>query len=172
MTASSRKEAKRVGVKTYFTGNPCSRGHIATRRTDNGNCSECNRINCSQYYSENLEYFREHKREWSKKNKDHVREYDATQRRLHPEKNRFFVQRYNQRKREATPNWLSKEQIDHMREIYWHARDCELVTGEKYHVDHIVPIINDDICGLHVPWNLQILPADINIRKGNAFLAQ
>lgn len=39
----SRKAAFEVGSKVYFTGNPCPHGHIAERRTGNGQCVECGR---------------------------------------------------------------------------------------------------------------------------------
>jgi hypothetical protein len=56
---------------------------------------------------------------------------------------------------------------DEIKNFYWLARDLKSVTGEEYHVDHIVPINGKNVCGLHVPWNLQVLPADINMSKGN-----
>lgn len=38
-----------------------------------------------------------------------------------------------------------------------------------YSMDHIIPITNTDVCGLHVPWNLQYLPKSKNIQKGTKF---
>lgn len=37
----SRKDAKAAGLKRYFTGVPCKRGHFDERRTSNGSCVEC-----------------------------------------------------------------------------------------------------------------------------------
>jgi hypothetical protein len=37
----SRAKAKARGLKKYFTGKPCCRGHVAERRTDNRCCVVC-----------------------------------------------------------------------------------------------------------------------------------
>lgn len=67
----------------------------------------------------------------------------------------------------ATPNWLTTGHKKQIAQIYLHAKDCQVVTGENYHVDHIIPLQGSNVCGLHVPWNLQVLPSDVNIRKNN-----
>ena len=73
----------------------------------------------------------------------------------------------DKRSKQATPKWLNPEQKQQILDIYEHMRDCRSFTGEDYHVDHIVPLRGENVCGLHVPWNLQVLPAYVNISKSN-----
>ena len=40
----TRKEAKLLGLRRYFTGLPCKHGHIVQRETTNGCCVECKRV--------------------------------------------------------------------------------------------------------------------------------
>jgi len=69
----------------------------------------------------------------------------------------------------ATPKWLSEEHKRQINDIYEHAKDCSMVSGDVYEVDHIVPLNGENISGLHVPWNLQVLPMDINRAKSNKY---
>lgn len=72
-------------------------------------------------------------------------------------------------KKSATPPWLTEQHLQDIRDVYTHAKECGLLTGDSYHVDHIVPIKGKTVCGLHVPWNLQVLPAEVNISKKNTY---
>lgn len=60
----------------------------------------------------------------------------------------------------ATPPWLTAHMIEDIHSVYKSA-------GDDDHVDHIVPLKNEMVCGLHVPWNLQVLPAAVNMSKSN-----
>jgi len=67
------------------------------------------------------------------------------------------------RQKQAAPSWLSEDQMSDMKKIYTEAKRLDLT------VDHIVPISGKDVCGLHVPWNLQLLSGVENSRKGNVY---
>lgn len=69
----------------------------------------------------------------------------------------------------ATPHWLTKEQRSRTMQVYALTQQLQEVLGAVYHVDHIVPLISDQVCGLHVWWNLQPLSEVENVKKGNLF---
>jgi hypothetical protein len=63
-------------------------------------------------------------------------------------------------KMQRTPVWSDLAKI---RQIYAQARKVGMV------VDHIIPLQGKLVSGLHVPENLQIIPAIENMKKGNRF---
>jgi 5-methylcytosine-specific restriction endonuclease McrA len=74
---------------------------------------------------------------------------------------------YRATKHNATPAWLNKEQRALIRRYYFTARWVQNILGENIEVDHIVPIRGKEVCGLHVPWNLQLLTQIDNNKKRN-----
>ena len=109
----------------------------------------------------------ERAKEWRSKNNDQAKAQIASWQRLNKARCREIGRRYSLSKRRACPPWLSESHIKEIETLYWLASDLKSVTGETYHVDHIVPLLSDHVCGLHVPWNLQVLPEDVNLSKGN-----
>jgi hypothetical protein len=67
----------------------------------------------------------------------------------------------------AVPAWLSADDHAQMKAIYADSAQLTRTTGVRYNVDHIVPLQSDRVCGLHVPWNLQILTKLENLSKSN-----
>jgi len=70
------------------------------------------------------------------------------------------------RQLEARPPWVEAHLF---RPIYEECVRKSRETGIEHHVDHIVPLQGKNVCGLDVPWNLQILKASENCAKSNLF---
>lgn len=73
---------------------------------------------------------------------------------------------YRSSKLKATPHWANAFFI---REAYSLAKLREKVCGGKWHVDHIVPLKSEKVCGLHCEANLQVIPAQANHTKNNKY---
>lgn len=183
----TRAEAKSTGASFYFTGEPCVRGHVALRKTK-GSCVECMKEDWAvdnekrksnpkseaakaagkRYYERNkeaviaraaarpVEEKRRLQAQYKDRNVDVVRADTSVRKRRH---------------REATPKWLTPEQKQAMRQLYIQARKLTALTGERYVVDHIVPLRSHEVCGLHVPWNLRVITQEENLKKSNKLVA-
>ena len=72
--------------------------------------------------------------------------------------------------RRATPQWLSASDRANIAGFYEMSARVSACLGIKHHVDHVYPLRGKESCGLHVPWNLRVIPAALNLRKGNKML--
>jgi 5-methylcytosine-specific restriction endonuclease McrA len=102
--------------------------------------------------------------------KEHRKEAKRNYARSHPA---YFASRSRLRnalKQQAIPSWLTRDQFLEMENLYYQAAKRSRETGVAYHVDHIIPLNSPVVCGLHVPWNLQILEATENMKKHNKLL--
>lgn len=59
-----------------------------------------------------------------------------------------------------------------IQEIYKQAKIKSAAENKKYEVDHIIPLKNKKVCGLHAPRNLQLLEKTENRKKYNSFNAE
>ena len=183
----TRKEAKEQGATHYYTGLACSRGHVALRKTK-GVCVECMKEdwaadNEKRKLKPKSEAAKEAGRRYYERNRDTVKaranarpnEEKQAWKKIHKQRNPDY---YNvltslrkRRHRSATPKWLTRKQKDEIKQLYLIAVTMTKTTGERYVVDHIVPLISDEVCGLHVPWNLRVITQEENLKKSNKLLA-
>ena len=113
---------------------------------------EACRIKCSAYKRAHPGINRAQALRWAKAHPDYTRAVHAKRRAA---------------KRHAVPPWLTGGQWRDIRGIYAKAVGLTQRTGTLWVVDHIYPLVSTQCSGLHVPWNLQVIPATVNIRKSN-----
>lgn len=160
----STSEFSKKGDRLQAKCKPCVNAYNKVHYESN---IDLRREQSRKYYRENREICVERKRTYRENNKELVRSNDKKS--YHKNKNsyRHHKAAYKKRLKEATPNCLTLEHKQEIVSVYKLAEDCRLTSGLIYHVDHIVPLKGKNICGLHVPWNLQVLPQHINLSKSN-----
>ncbi len=181
--ALTRKEALARGAGFYESPRPCKRCGTFMRYSKTAQCRACHAEWSAKYAKENRliinarsrerwlsnENRKARQREWQSNNRDKCRRACRTWAANNPENNLERVNRRRALKLKACPKWVNRREL---RSIYDEARRISASTGTQYHVDHIVPLNHPLVCGLHVPWNLRLLTAEENIRKGNTFMLE
>lgn len=132
-------------------------------------CRICNKNYVIKHYYNNQDQIAEQRKQKYPGVQKRRLEYGKT----HYENNKaqYFARSAIRRstKLQRTPPWLSEECALEIKTLYTRAQLIKQFTGEIWHVDHIVPLKGKKVSGLHVPWNLQLLPAEENLSKANKF---
>lgn len=132
------------------------------------NRAKYNDINRRQY-ERRKEYVLEHQRQYYQTIKKRKAEY-AKQ--YFHEHRADYTRRVAKRRAatvQAEPPWADAALIKF---LYATRQYMTNATGVDWHVDHIVPLQGRNVCGLHVHFNLRVIPAVDNLRKGNKFSTQ
>jgi hypothetical protein len=124
-------------------------------------------------YREKYEYLRKQAAEWREKNRESIREY--ANKKYHELKHTETymagmrargMKRYTAKKKRC-PIWLSKDDEWIIKEAYKLAYMRKKLFNTDWHLDHIIPLRGKLVSGLHVPLNIQIVPAKWNLYKNN-----
>lgn len=93
-------------------------------------------------------------RTWNAANRERVRVWEARRRAM---------------ERHAVTEWDKELDDLVIAEAYELRKRRTDATGSEWHVDHIVPLTNPRVCGLHNAHNLEVVPASYNCSKRNKF---
>lgn len=173
----SRPEASTIGATQYFTGKPCKNGHIAKRQTINGTCTVCSYEIARRDRSKNPEKWRQkdtkRMRIWRIKNPElsramnhkHNSNYVINWRGKNKIKVRSYSSNYRARAKSADGSFTEQDVLRIFAQqkgkcAYY--RHCRTKLGDKYHIDHIVALINN---GTNFPSNIQLTCPNCNHRK-------
>lgn len=138
-------------------------------------CKDCCKISYEpnskeykrNYYLAHIDKAREARRKHQERNRDEYRRRNREYDKLHKPERAAREAFRRAKKLYATPPWLTEEHKNQIKQLYKERDMLRISTGIMYHVDHIIPLQGKEVSGLHVPWNLQLLPWNENLKKSN-----
>lgn len=104
---------------------------------------------------------------WSARNPEKVKAYAKKTKALNSGRTLAHTVKRRLAKINRTPTWLTPDDHWIIEQAYELAAMRTKMFGFSWHVDHTLPLQGKTVSGLHVPTNLQVIPAVDNIRKGN-----
>jgi len=145
-------------------------------------CLSCERAAANEWRKRNLENGRAAAKRYASKNAAKVKRRKAENRKKKSAQYAAYARAYYAKNRGAlinyyrlraaalklaAPAWLTVIHRAQIQEMYDIAEARTVQTGTPHEVDHIVPLKHPRVCGLHVPWNLQVLTQSANRQKRN-----
>lgn len=105
-------------------------------------------------------------KKWRENNPDRVKKYNKN----YKSNNKDISCKINaDRRAKKLKATLSGKYSEELKTFYKDIKNIQWLSEEKLEVDHIIPLKGDNVCGLHVPWNLQVLTKSQNSSKTNKF---
>lgn len=182
LLSSQLKAREKLGRKVKYCSSACmGKSHAKEGTRSPCKCSQCGKeiIKRTDHVTENNYCSREcagiaRQKEgpWSTTNQDkealaiYMKNYAKLYAKTYPEKITHNVAKRRSFKKKATPKWADMNDI---RFVYKLSLMAQRIHKIPYEVDHVIPLISDYVCGLHVYENLQILPKTQNRQKSNTF---
>jgi len=143
-----------------------SRGYAVAWRENNRDKEKARN---KKYREDNPDKKAASNKKWATNNPEKVRAINKEYTQSNQDKRSAWAAKYRASKLSATPEWLTQEHQDQILAKYAERDRITQETGIEHHVDHIFPLQGENICGLHVPWNLQIITATENMQKSNSY---
>jgi hypothetical protein len=175
---NAREIAKLNGSKTYI-GAVCKRAHGGVRYTVNADCVEC--ADMRQNVPSRREFEAQYRKteQYQNYQKAYQKTYAKTDvykaqksKYAQANKGKFAAKskKYHASKLKRTPHWLTEDDFWLIEQAYELAQRRSELFGFPWDVDHVIPLQGELVSGLHTPYNLQVIPAQLNQSKSNRFV--
>ncbi|GAA0586444.1 hypothetical protein ACFQH5_20410 [Halomonas salifodinae] len=160
----SKRKAAALGMKRYFTGKPCRKGHVSEMSVKDRACLECKWDRNRRWKAENAEANAAYQREYQERNRQYFRDWSRFSHGADRARKRRRMLERAGTLNVNDPVFVArnKARLKHLRKL---AKQYEEWTGIKFEVDHIIPIVSDEVCGLHWYGNWQLIPMKLNRMK-------
>jgi hypothetical protein len=149
MDIISREEARAHGLKLFYTGKPCARGHDSERYVGEGKCVACHRENRQKYQERNRDAIKARRKEYRERNAERIKEQKRRDYEKHWNKRRAAHRAWYDANRDKALEYLRKWQAinaDYFRQqktAYYRARRAEdpqfaVLTRLRRRINHFV----------------------------------